>query len=171
MSPSIKTVLGFDIDSRFIGVAFVRDGLPVYTFTLKLKGQTFDDRLLQLVANVAELLPRGKTWPDLIAIEDRNVARNQRTTNRLGEMAGAVKVLLIEKGYVGPFMDVNAARKLAVIGLSTRLGREALKQLTLSRVAKMCQAQGVPPPATDHEADAVMVARAAYIDARRGRGA
>jgi Holliday junction resolvasome RuvABC endonuclease subunit len=167
-------VLGLDVDTHFIGVALVMDGLPYASCTVKLKGRSFEDRLRSLVdimetSHARAFLPGGiTTWPDLIAVEDRNVPRNQRTTNRLGEMVGAIKALFVSGSYAGPFMDVNSSRKLAVIGLTTRCGRETLKTMTVHYVGLMCQAQGVPAPDSDHAADAYLVARAAYLDAKVG---
>jgi len=169
------TVLGLDVDTRYIGAAITQDGVVFATTAVRLRGRTFEERLGALVqvmqgTHAQALLPGGITeWPDLIAFEDRNVARNQRTNNRLNEMVGALKALFIAGGYAGPFVEVNAARKLAVIGLHTRYGREMLKQLTVHRVGLMCQVQGLPAPSTDHAADAVLVSRAAFMDARLGR--
>lgn len=160
-------IIGFDADSENVGVCILDNsacqaGTAVTEFmTLSLPGDTYEARAMRFWQLMDDL--RECYWHegDMLAVEQINVPRNLDTVRKLAYLVG----LLAAAFGRWPIL-VNTAAAYSVVGLSTRMGRTALKRWVSNHVTAICREHGWSLPVDEHQANAYCVAEWARIHIR-----
>lgn len=152
-------ILGVDASTTAVGFALLTmAGELAKSWTYELKEKDYHSRLRELLRLLD--LPSGMEYA---AIEADSSGRNLRTTVRVAQFVGAVKMYIILSeilsGQKCEFVDVNRARALSLFGLGTRSPN--LKE----RVQRALNAYfGTDGLKTEHEADAALCALSCWKD-------
>lgn len=159
-------IIGIDADTQDVGTCVITDDVVTEFQTWKLSGRTYEQRAMGFYWAM-NFYSRGhrlssRIWPNpnawTIAIEQVNVARNLDTVRKLAYLVG-----LLAASFGQWPVIVNTAAAYSVVGLSTTLGRDLLKQMVRHHVTAICQGNGWPVPADEHQANAYCVAEWARI--------
>lgn len=160
---SSKFIVGADVDTKAIALAFARDGVLCKTATIPRLDRTGNYHGGYLPA-VRRLFAWCASHEARVTLEDTYLGPSPKTYRALCETHGELSMLAFEAG-------VTVHRVMPVIWMRAILGvskdRERIKSASMQHAARWAIESGIEPPSSQHEADACGICRWAL---QTGRG-